>query len=283
MIRRARDGRTFFVMDCHVHVGHTSWLERFRGKQGGFLGSAVVEHLDHYGQDIVVGFPTADVTTDYGDATDLILDVARQYPTRIVPFTRINPNFEKTAAASLADRVARGARGIKFHPHMDAYPANDERIVRPVMEEANRLGLVVLIHSGESWFSAPGLIFDLAQDYKDIKFIIGHSGLYGYHHEAMVMARKADNIWLDTTEIYPASVIGEMVRKVGKEKVVFGTDSPYLNCAAELEKVLRFNDLADDELDAVLGRNLAGMFGIDPDLTQYAQNTVDYPIETVFW
>lgn len=283
MIRRVRDGRTFFVMDCHTHIGHSSWLERFRQQPGGFLGDTVIQHLDHYGQDVVVGFPTADVTTDYGEATDKILEVAQAYPQRIVPFTRINPNFEATAAASLAGRVAKGARGIKFHPHMDAYPVNDERIVRPVMEEANRLGLVVLIHSGESWFSAPGLIFDLATDYKDIKFIIGHSGLYGYHHEAMVMARKTDNIWLDTTEIYPASVIGDLVRKVGKDRVVFGSDSPYLNAAAELEKVFRFNQLTDDELDAVLGMNLAGMFGIVPDLEAYGRNVVDYPIQEVFW
>ncbi len=283
MIRRTSDGRTFFVMDCHVHIGHSSWLERFRQKPGGFLGDTVVEHLDHYGQDIVVGFPTADVTSDYSDATDRILEVAAAHPTRIVPFTRINPNFEDTAAASLDDRVARGARGIKFHPHMDAYPVNDERIVRPVMEEANRLKLVVLIHSGESWFSAPGLIYELACDYKDIKFIIGHSGLYGYHHEAMVMARKADNIWLDTTEIYPASVIGDLVHKVGKERVLFGSDSPYLNAAAEIEKVFRFNELTDDELDAVLGMNLAGMLGIQPDLATFESHVVDYPIREVFW
>ena len=267
-----------------MHVGHSSWLERFRGKPGGFLGDAVIEHLDHYGQDMVVGFPTANVITDYADATDWILEVARAHPDRVVPFTRINPNFEETAAASLDGRVAKGVRGIKFHPHMDAYPVNDERLMRPVMEEANRLKLVVLIHSGESWFSAPGLIFTRAGLPRNIKFIIGHSGSYGYHHEAMVMARKADNIWLDTTEIYPASVI----RRSGPEgRQGQGGDGDGLAIpqrrGGDGEKVFRFNELTDDEPDQMLWDGPPGCWTSSRHLSAIATGAVHYPIKKVFW
>lgn len=283
MIRRKRDGRTFFIFDCHTHLGENSLLERFRHKGRKFLPEQMVPWMDHYGQDIVVGFPVVDSTSDYSKMTYQILEGAQAHPQRIVPFTRANPNYEKRAADLISEYAAVGIKGIKFHPVWESFPANDPVLVRPIMEEANKYGMVCLFHSGETWMSLPGLVFDLAQDYKDVKFIIGHCGLYGFDTEAMVMARRSDNIWLDTTELYPPQRIRTVVNNVGKEKVVFGSDSPYLNTAAEIEKVMRFSALTDDELDPILGRNLARLLGVDPDLPLYKEHIVDYPIDEPFF
>jgi predicted TIM-barrel fold metal-dependent hydrolase len=152
------------------------------------------------------------------------------------------------------------------------------------MEEANRFGLVVLFHAGEAWTTLPCLVWDLAVDYQNVKFIIGHSGQYGFDTEAWAVARRTDNIWLDTTELWTPQRIRTMVDLVGKERVLFGTDSPYINVAAELEKVLRFSALNDDELEAILASNLAALLDIRLDRDVYGDTIVDYPIdEPMFW
>lgn len=278
MIRRKRDGRTFVVLDCHLHMGESLFLKEFRRRDSAFFADELVRHMDHYGQDMACGFPTVDIT-DYSENTERILAASRQYPDRLIPFTRINPHY-MGAANTVSDWVEKGIRGLKFHPMRDAFVANDPTLVRPVLEEANRFGLTALFHSGGSWMSLPGLIYDLALDYKDVKFIIGHAGGYGFDHEAMALARRAENIWLDTTELYPSQRIRTLVDAVGREKVVFGSDSPYLNAASEIEKVLRFSELDDGELEAVFGMNLARILGIDPAISP--STVVDYPIEAEY-
>jgi hypothetical protein len=57
-----------------------------------------------------------------------------------------------------------------------------------------------------------------------------------------------------------------------------------MNPGIELEKVLRYGRLTDDELEHVLGLNLARLIGLDPDDPAYQQQeTVDYPIAETEW
>ncbi len=286
MIRRQKDGREFYALSCHAHAGESSMLERFflyaeRGRR--FLVEETVSHIDHFGLDATVLFPMTDPISDYSVTNNKILEGSRRFPHRIIPFARINPNYDG-AADSISEYVARGVRGLKLHPFWDGFAAIDPVLVRPIMEEANRFGLACLFHSGDAWTALPGLIWDLAMDYKDVKFIVGHSGFYGFDTEARAIARRMDNVWCDTTMLGPPTRIKTMVHLVGKERVLFGTDSPYLNPGAELENLVRFSELSDDELDAVLGGNLAKMLGLALTRDVYGDNIVDYPIEEpIFW
>jgi|GEM_PF-750884 predicted TIM-barrel fold metal-dependent hydrolase len=280
MIRRP-DGRTFFVASCHAHMGESSLLTRFRGLAPQFHGPQMVEMLDHYGIDSTVAFGMAKPISDYSQDTDAILQGAEDFPGRIVPFARINPHAPN--GPELVEKyVARGIKGLKFHPFWDAFQANDKHLVHPILEAAEPHGLTCLFHSGESWLTLPGLVWDLAHDFPGLNFIIGHSGLYGFDAEAVAVAKRKDNLWLDTTELYPVERLRMIVDTVGKDRLLFGIDGPYMNPGIELEKVLRFGRLTDDELDRVLGLNLAELVGLNPaDFTEDLM--VDYPIAEPEW
>jgi predicted TIM-barrel fold metal-dependent hydrolase len=286
MIRRRSDGREFYVLSCHAHAGESSMLERFflyakRGHR--FLVEETVSHIEHFGLDATVLFPMTDPISNYAETNVKIIDGSRRFADRIIPFARINPNYDG-AAESVSRYVAQGVRGLKLHPFWDGFAANDPILVRPIMEEADRFGLVCLFHSGDAWTALPGLIWDLAMDFKNVKFIIGHSGFYGFDTEARAIARRMDNVWCDTTMLGPPTRIKTMVHLVGKDKVLFGTDSPYLNPGAELESVLRFSELTDDELEAVLATNLAEMLDLKLTREVYRDNIVEYPLEEpIFW
>ena len=53
-----------------------------------------------------------------------------------------------------------------------------------------------------------------------------------------------------------------LVRLFGAERVLFGTDSPWTDQAAELAHV-RARPLTNHELAAILGRNAAAILGLD--------------------
>jgi len=281
MIRRS-DGRKYFVASCHAHMGRSSLLTRFRGMDPTFHGPQMVRLLDHYGIDATVAFGMAKPTSDYTADTDAILRASRDFPGRIIPFARMNPHME--GGAALVERYVReGIRGLKFHPFWDAFQINDRFLVHPILEVADHYNLTVLFHSGESWLTLPGFVWDLAHDFPNTQFIIGHSGLYGFDAEAVAVAKRKENLWLDTTELYPPERIRMIVDAIGKERLLFGVDAPYINAGCELEKVLRFSRLRDDELEAVLGGNLARLLGLDQISPAYAREPVDYPIAEPEW
>lgn len=274
--------KSFFIASCHAHMGESSLLKRFRGMEPRFHGAEMVKLMDHYGIDVTVGFGMAKPTSDYSDDTINILKGAREFPNRIVPFARMNPHVPNSP--ELVERfVAEGAKGLKFHPFWDAFQANDKYLVHPILEAAEPHGLVCLFHSGESWLTLPSLIWDLAHDFPELRFIIGHSGLYGFDAEAMAVAKRRENLWLDTTELYPPERFRVIVDAIGKERLLMGTDAPYINAGIEIEKVLRFGRLTDDELDCVLGRNMANLFDLNPDDPAYAENVVEYPLVEPEW
>jgi predicted TIM-barrel fold metal-dependent hydrolase len=262
-------------------MGESSMLERFLGEGRTFLGDQMITLLDHYGIDTSVAFGMAKPTSDYAENNEQILSAARANPGRIIPFARMNPHVEGRGPELVERWVAAGARGLKFHPFWDAFQANDPYLVHPILEAADPHGLVVLFHSGESWLTLPGLVYDLAHTFRNTRFIIGHSGLYGFDAEAMALTRRIDNVWLDTTELWPPERIRTIVNAVGKERLLLGTDAPYINAGAEIEKVLRFSRLNDDELEAVLGGNLAELLALDA--TTRSATVVDYPIAEAQW
>jgi predicted TIM-barrel fold metal-dependent hydrolase len=62
-------------------------------------------------------------------------------------------------------------------------------------------------------------------------------------------------------------VIRTAVKTLGKHRVIFGSDTPYLVMQMELEKVTKYCGLTEDEVDTILGENSAQLLGynVEPD------------------
>ena len=112
-------------------------------------------------------------------------------------------------------------------------------------------------------FSVPGRIVQVAKRHPEARVILGHSGgEYDGILEAISIARSFPHIYLDTasSRLYPG-VIEEMVRGVGAEKVLYGSDMPFLNPVTQIAKVVYSNIPVSDKKN-ILGLNAARLFGI---------------------
>src|SRR5207249_3657618 len=118
----------------------------------------------------------------------------------------------------------------------------------------------------ETWNSAPALIGDLADSFPDVTFIIGHSGLWEFHQEAIVVAKRSPNVYLDVAEVSPPGVVRHLVQAVGPERVLYGSDHPMIPFGFELGKVMKYAGLGPSDLRAVLGLNLARLLGMQDRL-----------------
>jgi Amidohydrolase len=127
-----------------------------------------------------------------------------------------------------------GARGIKLHSRADGgFALNDPILIRPIVEAAAQHDLVVLFHTGEMHFAMPGLLWDLALDYPSVRFICGHMGGWDGFAEALAMAKRVENVWLDTTLAWPPNLIQHAVAAIGPHRLLYGSDSPYVPALAE--------------------------------------------------
>ena len=120
--------------------------------------------------------------------------------------------------------LADGFVGLKFHPTVDDYPADDPDL-DPYLELAARAGVPVAIHSapGEA---DPDHIRRLAERFPTVPILLYHTylGPEEGRWRAVQHVREQPNLYLETSWCR-AEQIFHFIREVGPEKVVFGSDA----------------------------------------------------------
>jgi hypothetical protein len=168
-----------------------------------------------------------------------------------------NPRTPDMAAetARLLDEPGSRFRGVKLHPLLDGYHPDDPA-VHPIIELLIERGLPALIHCGHPIFTLPWSIEELIRRYPEAKIILGHMG-HGniiYINAAIDVAERNPNVYLETSGMPMHSKIREAVERVGPDRVLYGSDTPFHHPSAELAKV-RASGLSTDLTDRVLGEN----------------------------
>ena len=258
MISRGEREAPAVVVDVHAHLGPATAA----GVDGGRL-DALLQAMDGAGVDRACVFASAGRGSDYAAETDLIVELARQTGGRIVPFARVHPFWGEEAVRDLQRAADAGVRGLKLHPFMDgAFLANDRKLVHPLVRVAAERGLVVLVHSGWGFNSAPGLVADLARAFPSVPVIMGHSGRYGYHREAAAVGADYANLHYDVAGLATPSAVDEIASLAGPGRVLLGSDHPYSPMGFEVEKVARWTTMPWEQVTQVVGSNADRLLGI---------------------
>jgi len=139
-----------------------------------------------------------------------------------------------------------GFVGIKIHPSMHGVPAEDERY-EPAWRFAAESDLPILTHSWsasgynpEQHLSTPERFERHVRKYPGVRFVLGHAGGRGTgRHEAVRMANEYPNVYVDFAgDIFCYRLIETLVASVPTEKILFGSDFPWLDPSANLTRVL---------------------------------------------
>jgi predicted TIM-barrel fold metal-dependent hydrolase len=156
----------------------------------------------------------------------------------------------------------QGFKGVKVHPRNEAFAINSEELAFPIAELASKLKVPILIHTGEPdtyGFAQPTLVGDLADSFPDLTLIIGHMGKRLYE-DAICVARWFENIILETS-FRSHRDIARAVKRVGADRVVYGSDMPFGVPEIEMMKV-RLSDITTEEKGLVLGDSMARILGL---------------------
>lgn len=86
----------------------------------------------------------------------------------------------------------------------------------------------------------------------------------GFFHgeEAIRMAKKNPNIYLDTSSIPYPHIIAKAIHELGAERIVFATDNPAGDPVSDLQKILNLN-LDKQTQEQILWKNSAKILKLD--------------------
>jgi uncharacterized protein len=202
-------------------------------------------------------------------------EVAREHP-QLIAFIGLDPSMgEGELLDEMEARRAEGARGIKLHPAAQRFYPNDDRLA-PVYARATELGWPVIFHSGAFGLGPAATdqaslryFPSLLKAFPDLTVVLGHMG-FGDWETCVAIAADFPNAMFDCcfvingTDPSPATSDEEAAaafRKVGIDRVMFGSDYPWFDPALDAARIERI-PLTDEEKRAVLYENAARIFGL---------------------
>lgn len=153
---------------------------------------------------------------------------------RLISFAAVHP-LGKDTAKELARIKKAGLKGVKFHPEYQGYFITDERMY-PIYDKCRELGLIMVFHAGkdfgfeDSLMAPVDAMSKLLDDFPGAKIVLAHMGGFRFWHEVLDMIAGKD-CYLDTSFVaghLPTELAEEIINKHGAEKILFGSDCPWM-------------------------------------------------------
>ena len=166
-------------------------------------------------------------------------------------------------AAEVERIIELGLRGVKLHPDFQQFNLDDERVF-PIYEAlVNRLPL--LTHSGDFRhdFSHPRRLYNVINRFPDLTVIAAHFGGWSVWNEAETILNGID-IYIDTSSSFYTlddEQILRLIKTFGENRVLFGTDYPMWEAAAEVRRLQKLN-LSDAVKEKIFFKNAEKLWGI---------------------
>jgi len=171
-----------------------------------------------------------------------VADASDQHPDRLIAFAGVDPR-RKNAVEILEKAIQEwGMKGLKLYPPCGFYP--NEKVVTPLWERANELGIPVMVHSGPTFpqfkmkYSEPIYLEDVLINYPNLNIIIAHSGGGLWVEEVIGLRQFRNNVYADISGwqgmAYAAGKEYAMQRLMHvygslRSKCLFGSDWPAFN------------------------------------------------------
>lgn len=191
---------------------------------------------------------------------DFLIDLVAQHPDRLFGFGQVIP--QNDGAEDEIHRFAdAGLPGLKLHPSLHGYMASDHGILDPIFEVCRERGLIVLFNALDDAFCAPFAIEEIAKYYPEVPTIIAHMGAVWNVPDAITVAERNPNIYLDTS----ATLLSDVKRaygRLGPDKIIMGTEWPGSDFDLERFKI---GKAIPDEADRakIEGLNMARLLELE--------------------
>jgi len=235
----------------------------------------LIASMDEAGVDISVilniGWTTHELCVE---TNDYIIDAVSRYPQRLVGFCAVQPNSPKAAAAEIKRCAKAGIKGVgEMRPDIQLFDLGDEMIMEPLAEVLKEHKLALLLHSSEpighnypgKGIMFPDVLYPFITSFPDLTIVCAHWGGGLPFYALMPEVKKAmANVYFDSAAspfLYTPEVYNQVIKLVGADKVLFGSDYPLLTQSRLLSEIETL-DMPEETKNLVLAGNALRLLGI---------------------
>ena len=224
---------------------------------------------------------------------DEVIKICAQYPGRLYPLAKINLWDKAPDPAELHHYAEKGVKGFKF---IYPYYEYDHDLYMPIYEEAEKIGLPVLFHTGHYRPSPADIIHKrpilrnmdpmtldrIARSFQKLHIVMAHLGTTVWRVQAAELLKIHDNLYSDlggcgAWMALSAEDLSELLRPLifvrDKEdhyfdKLVFGSDSytsntwPFREGIINYEMKLKKAGVSEETRKKVMGETVASWIGL---------------------
>ena len=262
--------KSYNIIDVHAHIGS------FRGYD--LRTETLLNNLTRHSIRVALisnidgaALPGTTQNLDETTANNATLATVQAHPGLLLGLAWARPvdGNPQNLEAFLRDY---GFVGVKLHPEMNHFPADDERVDK-YLELCDRYEAPAVFHCDRPGSNAaPDRIYAVARRHPSVPIILYHMSFGGEHDAAINVVKEAlqkgdANLYLETAQADPAAAV-RAVRELGSRRVLFGSDATYYganhyeNYVALIDALHR--ELSADDFANVMHRNAEKLFKIAP-------------------
>lgn len=257
------------IIDSHAHLGALHGYYSYDTSL-----ETLLKRMDSLGIVYSLNSGALDLTFgDYERGYQYDMTVFEQSNGRIMSYYSFNP-WAGEKCLSMMEKFSDRAvfKGIKIHPAWHKVYADDKRY-GAVFEYAAAKRLPIMSHTWSisltnpvQKFSVPSGFKKYAAAFPDVKLILAHSGgRYEGMLEAIELAQEHPNVYCDIAgDIYADRFVETMVKSIGEDRLLYGSDYSMMDQRIMLGVVLGAN-IPVQAKEKILYRNAAALFGLELD------------------
>jgi predicted TIM-barrel fold metal-dependent hydrolase len=171
----------------------------------------------------------------------------------------MHPDFADPAP-EIARMSALGLRCFKMHPEYQQFEPTEPRM-RAIYAAAAEHSMILFFHAGadvaySTVRGTPEQFCTVLDEWPELTAVLAHMGGFRQWHEVSRQLTGRD-VWLDTAYTLghlPDDEFVALAREHGCDRVLFGTDGPWTDAAAQIAHLRRL-PFTGEELAAILGGN----------------------------
>ncbi|HCJ66040.1 MAG TPA: hypothetical protein DHV62_01610 [Elusimicrobia bacterium] len=201
---------------------------------------------------------------------------ARKHP-ELLPAIGLDKGMKRNPLEEINHKLKWGVQAVKLHPVAQEFYVND-RTMFPIYQKCEKVNLPIIFHCGKMMieglpgYAHPELFSDVLKSFPKLRVVLAHLG-GGFWKEVIKLADTfPETVYFDTAIALSGASIPsflsltdtqavEMIRKIGVQRVMFGSDFPWINPKNDIERIKKLH-LTDNEKRMILSENAKKFFGI---------------------
>ena len=176
-----------------------------------------------------------------------------------IPGFHVHPDYVDESIEEIRFMSERGVKLIgELVPYHDSWDSYAHEGLCAILEEAEKHGMVVSFHT-----MSHATIDTMVAAHPGVTFVAAHPGETDQFYGHIERMKKYGNLYLDIsgTGLYRYHSLALLVKELGSERILFGSDYPTCNPGCFIGGVL-CEPLSDSEFENIFSKNAKRLLGL---------------------